>query len=117
MTDKQIETLKKSVGGVDFYAKTMDDENQAALMYLHKLGYVTGDSTSPPIFYATQKGLAKLKQLEDDAHKDSEDKRQQRFENKISVLNVLVPLITFFVGILVEHFSGIADKILSFLSN
>ena len=42
-------------------------------------------------------------------HKKAEDKAQQRFENKISVLNLLIPLVTFALGVVVEHYVSIVD--------
>lgn len=33
----------------------------------------------------------------------AKNERQQRFDNKISVLSVLIPLITFIIGVLIEH--------------
>ena len=44
----------------------------------------------------------------------SEQKRQQRFDNKISVASVLVPLITFIFGIIVESQFDIVGFVISF---
>ena len=44
----------------------------------------------------------------------SEQKRQQRFDNKISVASVLVPLITFIFGIIVESQFNIVGFVISF---
>lgn len=44
--------------------------------------------------------------LKESHDKDSENKRQQRFQNKISIASVFVPLITFILGLIVEHFGN-----------
>ena len=49
-----------------------------------------------------------INEFERNREQHSKQERQQRFDNKISVASVLVPLITFIVGILVEYLSGIA---------
>lgn len=93
MTKRQIEILKMSINGVHYY--DLDGNDRGALMYLQNEGYVYTKALDPPIYFITQKGEAKLQELEDIAEQEAEKKRQQRFENKISVLNVLVPAITF----------------------
>lgn len=40
---------------------------------------------------------------------ESKSERQQRFQNKVSVAQVLVPAITFILGLLVEHFAGVIE--------
>lgn len=47
--------------------------------------------------------------FKDRAHDYAEHKRQQRFQNKISVASVLVPFITFILGVIAEHFGNIVD--------
>ena len=44
----------------------------------------------------------------------AEQKKQQRFENKISVASVLVPLVTFFLGIIVEFQVNLVDWLVAF---
>ena len=55
-------------------------------------------------FVITEAGKDALSKFEQELNKEAEHKRQQRFQNKISVASVLVPLITFFLGLIVEHF-------------
>ena len=114
MTDRQIEVLRMSINGVHFY-DDLDGPDRGVLVYLEQEGYVYTKALDPPIYFIKQKGLAKLKELDDKANQESEEKRQKRFENKISVLNVLIPILTFFVGIIVEHFSGFIDTIVSWM--
>lgn len=62
----------------------------------------------------TELGKNELEQFEEKRAEATKKERQQRFENKISVLNLLVPLVTFLLGLLVEHFSGVIDRLFSF---
>ena len=48
-------------------------------------------------------------QLKEEAEKKAEAKRQQRFENKLSVANLLISLVSFFAGILLEYFFGTVE--------
>ena len=58
-------------------------------------------------------GEEALLEFEEQRDKDAKAERQQRFENKISIASVLVPAVTFILGLLVEHFSGIISIALS----
>ena len=49
----------------------------------------------PSLLSASDKGRAMLLELEEKRRKEAEDKRQQRFQNQVSVAQVLVPCITF----------------------
>lgn len=113
MTERQIEVLKMSVNGVHYY-DDLQGHDRGVLMYLADENLVYTKALSPPIYFITEKGRAKLKALENEAKQEAESKRQQRFENKISVLNVLVPAVTFVLGLLVEHFSGLVEWVVSF---
>ena len=77
--------------------------------------YVYTKALDPPIYLITQKGLAKLKEIEDKAKQEAKDEGQRRFQNKISVAQVLVPLITFILGLVVEHYSGLVSALSEFL--
>ena len=57
----------------------------------------------------------KQQQAEEVAEKKAEEERERRFQKKIAIAQVLVPLITFILGILVEHLSGIAEIVLRIL--
>ena len=61
------------------------------------------------------KALSLEQYFKDRAKSQTESKRQQRFQNKISILNVLVPFITFFLGIVVEHYVNIVGWFFSLL--
>lgn len=51
--------------------------------------------------------------LKNRAQDKADKKRQQRFDNKIAMASVLIPLITFILGLFVEHWAGIAQWFLS----
>ncbi len=57
----------------------------------------------------------KQQQAQEVAEKKAEEERERRFQKKIAIAQVLVPLITFILGVLAEHFSGIAEIILRIL--
>lgn len=61
----------------------------------------------------TPLGATAYEQANEDRKKQTKQERQQRFQNKISVASVLVPLITFFLGIIVESQANIVDWFLS----
>lgn len=66
-----------------------------------------GTYLAPEKWVITELGKDALADFEKERNKEAEHKRQQRFQNKVSVASVLVPLITFFIGVAVEHFIGI----------
>lgn len=43
------------------------------------------------------------------ARDEAKQEKQQRFENKIAIANLLVPLITYILGIITEHYAGIMN--------
>ena len=57
----------------------------------------------------TSLGATVYEQANEERKKQAKQERQQRFENKVSVASVLVPLITFFLGIIVESQANIID--------
>lgn len=64
----------------------------------------------------TALGLDALNEFEQAHNQTSKNERQKRFENKIAVLNVLVPLITFFFGLLLQYFSNIIGLVIDLFS-
>jgi uncharacterized membrane protein len=61
----------------------------------------------------TSLGATTYENANEERKKQAEKKEQQRFENKISVATVLVPLITFILGIVVESQVNIVDWLLA----
>lgn len=54
-------------------------------------------------------GSQAYEQSEEERRRDAENKKQQRFQNKISYASVLVPIITFLLGVVVEFKTHVAD--------
>ena len=86
---------------------------------IHHFGLVhlgeLGDHMAPDTWFITPAGEDALSEFEKARRKESEDKRQQRFQNQISVAQVLVPLITFILGLVVEHYAGLISGLSEFL--
>lgn len=86
---------------------------------IHHFGLVNldkpGDHMAPDTWTITPAGEDALSEFEKARRKESEDKRQQRFQNQISVAQVLVPLITFILGLIVEHYAGLVSGLTEFL--
>ena len=112
MTAHQIELLRMSINGVDYY-KDISEPDRAVLRYLAEEGLVRTASLDDTVCCITERGRAELDKLDKSTKQHAEDKRQQRFQNKISVLNVFIPLITFIIGLIIEHFSSIISRLLS----
>ena len=57
-------------------------------------------------------GRAALESFEDRQEHHRKQARQQRFQNQVSVASVLVPTITFILGLIVEHGLGLVGTLL-----
>lgn len=57
----------------------------------------------------SDKGRVALQEVEEKLRKETEDKKQRRFENKVSIAQIVVPVITFVLGLLVEHYTSVVD--------
>ena len=68
---------------------------------------------TPTAWIITPRGEDALAEFEYVHNKDSQDERHQRFDRKMQILNIAIPLITFIAGLLAEHFSGIVSWIVS----
>lgn len=93
MTNRQIEILRMSTNGILFY-DDLDGEDRGVLMYLEQEGYVYTKALDPPIYNITQKGLAKLKTLDDMAQKVSQEHAEKKAEHakdrRFQLINTLV---------------------------
>lgn len=63
------------------------------------------------LYTVTDKGRALLAEYDEALRKESEALSQQKFQNRISIIQVVVPVLTFIMGLLIEHFSGIVGLI------
>lgn len=73
-----------------------------------------GTHLAPDKWIITELGKDALAEFEKERNKEAEHKRQQRFQNKISIASVLVMLITFFIGLVVEYFIGVFGWLFNF---
>ena len=61
----------------------------------------------------TPSGATAYEEANEERKTQAEQKKQQRFNNKMSVATVLVPLVTFFLGIIVEAQVNLVDWFLA----
>lgn len=112
LTDLQLSVLKKTQAGTHYY-NDLSQEERAAADFLLNLGLCYVKEFSEPIYRITEAGKSVLTLLEKEANKQAENKSNQRFQKQISVLNLLVPLITFILGLIVEHFTELVSGFLN----
>ena len=65
-------------------------------------------------YHLTTPGIKSFELAKNVRDQASKQEKQQRFDNKMSIANILVPLVTFILGILVDHFANIVSWFLSF---
>lgn len=82
---------------------------------LYEKGYIEGASVLQRPVYLTVSGADRLEQLCQEAKDKAEAEKQRRFQNKVSVASVLVPLVTFVLGLVVEHCAGLVALLLDLL--
>ena len=111
LTRRQIEILEMCIDGVRLYS--LEGTDRGVILYLESEGLCYTKALSDPIHQITQKGRAALEEAYQAAEQKAKDERQQRFDNKISIANVLVPLVTFLLGLVIEHYTGIVRLVLS----
>lgn len=92
------------------------------LGYIAPAGYRIKDdpnelSINPTRWKLTLHGASALLEFEQERDRQAKQEKQQRFENKLSVLNALVPLVTFFLGLIVEHYAGLVSFFVSLVSH
>lgn len=75
------------------------------------------DAFVPDMWLITPGGKDRLLAYEEMVRQQAEDKAQQRFQNKISVLQVLIPAVTFVLGLVVEHLTGVVELVAQLLGN
>ena len=80
----------------------------------HELKEQSGEfCMNPTTWIITPRGEDALAEFEYIHNKDAQDERRQRFDRKMQILNIAIPLLTFVAGLLAEHFSGIVSWIVS----
>lgn len=72
-----------------------------------------GTAPAPAGWVLTTSGLDALSEFEEVSRQHTQNERDRRFDRKIAIAQVLVPLITFLLGLIVEHFAGLISWIAS----
>jgi len=86
-----------------------DIEAAARGLWHHVPQLVTVSGMKADTISITDEGRLALAAMNQELYEKAERKKQQSFQNKLSVANILVPFVTFFLGVMVEHWSGLVD--------
>lgn len=81
-------------------------DNQERFLSLLSQNYIEGAFVLGQPVAITLAGKDRLKQLQNEASDRAEEKRQTRIQNQLSVASILVNLVTFTIGLIVEHYVG-----------
>lgn len=63
--------------------------------------------TCSDVFKLEPSGADLFEQIQEEREEASKQEEQQSFENKMSVASLLVSVVTFLAGVLIEHFANI----------
>ena len=89
-----------------------DIEAAARGLWHHVPQLVTVSGMKADTISITDEGRLALAAMNQELDEKAERKKQQSFQNKLSVANILVPFVTFFLGVMVEHWSGLVDLVI-----
>ena len=89
-----------------------DIEAAARGLWHHVPQLVTVSGMKADTISITDEGRLALAAMNQELDEKAERKKQQSFQNKLSVANILVPFVTFFLGVVVEHWSGLVDLVI-----
>ena len=78
-------------------------------------GSSEGQYCFPVEWSITPLGVEYKERFEKHRADEAQNKSQQRFQNKVSIAAILVPFITFILGILFEHFVGAVNALVLFI--
>lgn len=106
----QWEMLGKLRDGVNFWL--LGEAERETVRYLESLGLAGArEDHGPGRWELTEAGKQVLEvhevQARQKADEQAEKIKQQRFQNQISIAGVLVPLVIFALGIVVERYKGL----------
>lgn len=65
----------------------------------------------------TPEGIAALDEFEEVLEKNAKAERQQRFQNQLSIAQTLIAIVTFLLGLIVEHYAGIVGSLGRWIEN
>lgn len=110
LSKMQWEMLGRLRDGVDFWR--LGEAERETVRYLESLGLARArEDHGPGRWELTEEGKRVLDvralQMEQAAEQQAKQERQQRFENKLSIANVFVPLVIFALGIVIERYKGL----------
>lgn len=92
---------------------------QAGYLRIHQFGMVDlgpiGRHPAPDTWVITAAGRDALSEFEERRDQEAKREAQQRLQNQIAVAQVLVPLVTFVLGLIVEHYSGLVSALAELL--
>lgn len=112
LTTEQLSYLERCASGLVWTWHKIPSEDEI-LRFLIDEGLISPRvDIADDLIMITQKGLQTLQEFYERSGKHSKKEAQRRFQNKVSVAQVLVPLVVFILGLIVEHFSNILGKLL-----
>ena len=115
----------------DFFILANPSETDSVLKSMLSSGLLltTPPAGDPQLSYVSLSDSAVLKLIQEEDHREKElqaskevanenskKERQQRFDNNIAIASLLVPFVTFILGIILEHFAGIISLFIKFFS-
>lgn len=130
---KVLELLKKAQGTEDntvylnadeLFARTVIEAGQpyvsvdlseysdrlnSILLSLSDEGYIRKLFVDFEYLQVTHEGWHYLSQLKKMRKKQAQNESKEAFDRKLNIFNALVPFITFILGALLDHFTGIID--------
>ncbi len=126
MSNEKVELLTWLQGKTEPISKNAMEHHSAPsytserIEELYREGYITRgfdveDGGLVGVYFISDKGRALLQHIEKTRRADAEAKRQQRFKNQVSVAQVLVPAVTFILGLIIEHYAGLISLLSEFL--
>lgn len=86
-----------------------DLENKLRFQSLHEQDFITGSFVLGLPVTITLAGKDHLAQLQEEATDRAEKKRQTRLQNQLSVASILVNLVVFIGGLIVEYYAGLVS--------
>lgn len=114
MTVSEILTNVKKAKAIDYVEllnKNNTDKDHLAdksrIEELLRKNYLKGSTEPYSTITLTNKGQCLLDELQKIADQQAEKEKQNRFQKKISIASVLVPCVTFVLGLIVEHCASI----------
>ena len=116
-TDEQYTIIERLEAGLNYW--NLSEDQQWILRYLQDKGiaqprsdiadghYLLTEFGKRILFARSERQLKESQESAKITSYEAKQEKQQRFENKIAIANLLVPFITYILGILTEHYTGI----------